>query len=331
VLLARRGSARLEVGDLRHARIASDPPARTPGRSRAFIKVQDGCQHRCAFCIVPHARGESRSLDPLRVVDQVRGLVDGGHTEVTLTGVDLGHYGADLVPRTSLAALLRALVDIPGLRWLRLSSMLPAYFTGDVLDIVTSAPTIAPHFHVPLQSGSDRVLRAMRRPYTVAMYRAVVERLARAIPRLGLGADVIAGFPSEGTDDAAATQALIEALPFTYLHVFPYSDRNGTEAVTRPGHIDRATSAHRAARLRAVGAAKALAFRQALVGRTEDVLVLETRDRATGGLVGLTGNYVEVVFEGPDALMRRTARVRLLAADAGVRGELVGSAERVPA
>lgn len=331
VLLARRGSARLEVGDLRHARIASDPPARAPGRSRAFIKVQDGCQHRCAFCIVPHARGESRSLDPLRVVDQVRGLVDGGHTEVTLTGVDLGHYGADLVPRTSLAALLRALVDIPGLRWLRLSSMLPAYFTGDVLDIVTSAPTIAPHFHVPLQSGSDRVLRAMRRPYTVAMYRAVVERLARAIPRLGLGADVIAGFPGEGTDDAAATQGLIEALPFTYLHVFPYSDRNGTEAVTRPGHIDRATSAHRAARLRAVGAAKALAFRQALVGRTEDVLVLETRDRATGGLVGLTGNYVEVVFEGPDALMRRTARVRLLAADAGVRGELVGSAERVPA
>jgi len=250
---------------------------------------------------------------------------------VTLTGVDLGHYGADLVPRTSLAALLRALVDIPGLRWLRLSSMLPAYFSDDVLDIVTSAPTIAPHFHVPLQSGSDRVLRAMRRPYTVAMYRAVVERLARAIPRLGLGADVIAGFPGERTDDAAATQALIEALPFTYLHVFPYSDRNGTEAVTRPGHIDRATIAHRAARLRAVGAAKALAFRQALVGRTEDVLVLETRDRATGGLVGLTGNYVEVVFEGPDALMRRTACVRLLAADAGLRGELAGSAERVPA
>src|SRR5262249_8283269 len=146
-------------------------------------------------------------------------------------------------------------------------------------------------------------------PYTVAMYRAGVERLARAIPRLGLGADVIAGFPGERTDDAAATHTLIEALPFTYLHVFPYSDRHRTAAVTRRGHIDRATIAHRAARLRAVGAAKALAFRQALVGRTEDVLVLETRDRATGGLVGLTGNYVEVVFEGPDALMRRTARV----------------------
>ena len=331
VLLARRGPARLEVGDVRHARIALDPPARALGRSRAFLKVQDGCQHRCAFCIVPHARGESRSLEPLRVVDQVRGLLEAGHAEVTLTGVDLGHYGADLVPRTSLAALLRALVDVPGLRWLRLSSMLPAYFTEDVLEIVTGAPAIAPHFHVPLQSGSDRVLRAMRRPYTVAMYRAVVERLTRAIPRLGLGADVIAGFPGERADDAAATQAVVEALPFTYLHVFPYSDRNGTEAVTRPAHVDRATVARRAARLRAGGTAKAVAFRQALVGRTEDVLVLETRDRATGGLVGLTGNYVEVVFEGPNALMRRVARVRLVAADAGVRGELVTSAERAPA
>jgi threonylcarbamoyladenosine tRNA methylthiotransferase MtaB len=331
VLVAGRGPARVEVGDLRRARIAVDPPARAPGRSRAFVKVQDGCQHRCAFCIVPHARGESRSIDLVRVVEQVQALVEAGHAEVTLTGVDLGHYGADLVPRTSLAALLPRLVDIPGLRWLRLSSMLPAYFTDDVLDVVTGAPAIAPHFHVPLQSGSDRVLRAMRRPYTVAMYRAVVERLAGAVPRLGLGADVIAGFPGERADDAAATEALIEALPFTYLHVFPYSDRNGTEAVTRSGHVDRATVARRAARLRARGAAKALTFRQALVGRTEEVLVLETRDRATGDLVGLTGNYVEVVFEGPDTLMRRVVRVRLDHADAGVRGELVESIEGVPA
>src|SRR5262249_47421041 len=243
----------------------------------------------------------------------------------------LGHYGADLTPRASLAALLRALVDVPGLRWLRLSSMLPEYFTDDVLEIVTSAPAIAPHFHVPLQSGSDRVLRAMRRPYTVGMYRAVVERLACAIPRLGLGADVIAGFPGERAEDAAATEALIEALPFTYLHVFPYSDRTGTEAVTRPEHVDRAMVGRRAARLRALGTAKAVGFRQMMVGRTEDVLVLETRDRATEGLVGLTGKYVESVFEGPDALMRRVVRVRVVAADVGVRGELVTSAEHRPA
>jgi threonylcarbamoyladenosine tRNA methylthiotransferase MtaB len=326
VLRAPRGAARVEVGDLRSARIADvESPARVIGRSRAFVKVQDGCQHRCAFCIVPRARGASRSLEPKRVVDQVRLLVEAGHAEITLTGIDLGHYGADLVPRTSLAALLRELVAIDGLRWLRLSSMLPAYFTEDVFDVVASAPAIAPHFHVPLQSGSDRVLRVMRRPYNVVRYRAVVERLAAAIPMLGFGADIIAGFPGESDADAAATEALIEALPFTYLHVFPYSDRQGTEAAGRPGHVDRATIARRAARLRAIGAAKAAAFRQRLVGRTEDVLVLETRDRASGALVGLTGSYVEVAFDGPDALMRRVARVRITGAEPRLRAELATS------
>jgi threonylcarbamoyladenosine tRNA methylthiotransferase MtaB len=140
---------------------------------------------------------------------------------------------------------------------------------------------------------------------------------------MGLGADVIAGFPGETDEDAAATEALIEALPFTYLHVFPYSDRKGTEAAARAAHVDRATIARRAARLRALGAAKAAAFRRALVGRTEDVLVLEARDAATRGLVGLTGNYVEVIFDGPDALMRRIARLRVAGAGAQVRGEIV--------
>lgn len=324
VLRTPRTAARVEVGDLRDARIAEvEAPARVVGRSRAFVKVQDGCQHRCAFCIVPRARGASRSLDPKRAVDQVRLLVESGHPEITLTGIDLGHYGADLLPRTSLAALLRELVTIDGLRWLRLSSLLPAYFSNELLDVLTTAPAIAPHFHVPLQSGSDRVLRAMRRPYRVAMYRAVVERLARATPVLGLGADVIAGFPGESEADAAATEALIDELPFTYLHVFPYSDRQGTEAAARPGHVDRATITRRAARLRALGAAKAAAFRQRLVGRTEDVLVLETRDRTSGALVGLTGSYVEVPFEGPDTLMRRVARVHLSGHDEQLRGTLV--------
>ncbi len=323
ILSAPRGRTRIEIGDLRGARVStSDLPVRAFGRSRAFVKVQDGCQHRCAFCIVPQARGASRSLGREHVVAQVRRLVDAGHPEITLTGVDLGHYGADLVPRTSLAALLRDLADIRGLRWLRLSSMLPAYFTDELLDLLTSAPAIAPHLHVPLQSGSNRVLRAMRRPYSVAMYRALIERLAGAIPRLGLGADVIAGFPGETDDDAHATEALIDELPFTYLHVFPYSDRNGTEAVARGGKVDGATIAERAARLRQLGAAKAQAFRRSLVGRTEDVLVLQTRDRATGGLVGLTGSYVEVVFDGTDAEIRRVARVRVTGVNGTVRGEL---------
>ncbi len=314
---ARGPVPRLEVTDVAAARL--DPVALRPhlnGRARAFVKVQDGCRHRCAFCIVPFARGASRSLDPASVEDQVRALVEGGHPEIVLTGVDLGHYGADLVPRASLAALLARLGEVRGLRWLRLSSMLPAYFTEEVLAIVTSSPVIAPHFHVPLQSGSDRVLRRMRRPYTAATYRRVIERLAAAIPRLGLGADVLVGFPGETAEDFAATRALVEALPFSYLHVFPYSERRGTEAARLPARVPSRVVAERAKILREMSAAQARRFRAAMVGRTEDALVLETIDPASGALTALTGNFVEVTFAGPDRLRRRLARVRVTAAGA---------------
>ena len=312
------------VGDLAAAPLVpADAPSRSSGRARAFVKVQDGCQHRCAFCIVPFARGASRSVAPAAVLDQVRALVALGHLEVVLTGIDLGHYGADLVPRASLAVLVRALAAIDGLRWLRLSSVLPAYLSPELLDALCSSPVVAPHFHVPLQSGSDRVLRAMRRPYTVAMYRRVIDRLGAAFPRLGLGADVLVGFPGETEADFAATMALAQALPFTYLHVFPYSARRGTDAAAHAGQVDAATLTRRAASLRAVGEAKAAAFRRSLGGRIEDVLVLERRARGSGDLVGLTGHYAEVRFAGPDALMRRLARVKITEADGrGLLGRL---------
>jgi len=306
---------RVHVTDIAHA----PPPDATPivrisGRSRAFLKVQDGCQHRCAFCIVPLARGASRSLDPKRVLDQAQRLVEAGHPELVLTGIDLGHYGADLLPRTSLAALLRRLAEIPGLRWIRLSSLLPAYFTPELVEVVTATPTIAPHFHIPLQSGSDRVLRRMRRPYDTRMYRTLVERLAAARPRLGLGADVIAGFPGETDPDFAETIALVRDLPFSYLHVFPYSARRGTEAARLGGQVDARLITRRSRALRELGRAKNAEFRRGLVGVVEDVLVLETRERGTGWLVGLTGNYVEVAFPGPAALVREIVRVHLTAA-----------------
>ena len=316
-LLEGAGAARTHVSDIKRARINETAPvARWHGRSRAFLKIQDGCQHRCAFCVVPLARGASRSLDPKVVLDQARLLVEAGHLEIVLTGVDLGHYGADLVPRTTLAALLRSLVEIPGLRWVRLSSLLPAYFTPELIEIVTGSPLVAPHLHIPLQSGSARVLRLMRRPYDARMYRALIERLVAARPGLGLGADVIAGFPGESESDFAETMACVEALPFSYLHVFPYSPRRGTEAVGLGGELDPRTIARRSRTLRELGRAKSDAFRRRLVGSSQDVLVLETRERATGALVGLTGNYVEVAFDGPDGLMRTFARVQVTGADA---------------
>ena len=328
---AGQAADRVHVSDIGEVRAIEVTPAaeRPAGRSRAFLKVQDGCQHRCAFCVVPLARGASRSLDPAAVLDQARRLVEAGHPELVLTGVDLGHYGADLTPRTSLAALVRSLGEIPGLHWVRLSSLLPAYFTPELVDVVTTSPKVAPHFHIPLQSGSDRVLRAMRRPYNSAMYRAIVERLAAAYPRLGLGADLIAGFPGETDADFAGTVAFVGAMPFSYLHVFPYSSRTGTEAASFAKRLDARTITTRSSALRDIGSAKSEEFRRAMVGHVEDVLVLETVDRATGGLVGLSGNFVEVVFAGPRNIVGTVVTARVTGVEGNrTLGGLVGAVGR---
>jgi threonylcarbamoyladenosine tRNA methylthiotransferase MtaB len=317
--LVKRPRPAVAVADIREARAMPIAPialgnsmiGRTSGRSRAFVKIQDGCQHRCAFCIVPAARGGSRSQEPKVVLDQVRALAEAGYADVTLTGVDIGHYGWDLYPRTSLAALVRSLAGVDGLRWLRLSSVLPSYFTADLIDAVTTLPVVAPHLHLPLQSGSDRVLRLMRRPYHTGMYRDLVHRLAAGMPGLGLGADVIVGHPGETDEDFEATLALVDALPFSYLHVFAYSDRKGTEAARRPGHVPAAVIRERSQRLRRLGREKSHAFRRALVGRARQVLVLDAPDRPTGLLAGLTSNYVEVLFSGPEGLGRRMATVEI--------------------
>ena len=315
--LVKRARPTVRVGDIGAARAVPIAPfARVAGRSRAFVKIQDGCQHRCAFCIVPAARGRSRSQEPKVVLDQVRALAAAGYLDITLTGVDIGHYGWDLYPRTTLAALLRTLAEVGGLRWLRLSSVLPSYFTPELVEAVTTLPVMAPHLHLPLQSGSDRVLRLMRRPYHTGMYRALVDRLAAAIPGLGLGADVIVGHPGEGPEDFEATLRLVEALPFSSLHVFSYSDRKGTEAARRPDHVPAVAIRERSRRLRQLGAKKSLAFRRGLVGGRREAVVLEARDRRTGLLAGLTDNYVEVLFEGPDTLGRRVVPLTITEARA---------------
>lgn len=312
--LVKRARPAVAVADIRAARgVPVAPPARAIGRSRAFVKIQDGCQHRCAFCIVPAARGGSRSQEPKVILDRVRALAEAGHPDVTLTGVDIGHYGWDLYPRTTLVALLRSLAEVGGLRWLRLSSVLPSYFTPELIDAVTTLPVVAPHLHLPLQSGSDRVLRLMRRPYHTRMYRELVDRLASAIPGLGLGADVIVGHPGETDADFEATLALVDALPFSYLHVFAYSDRKGTEAARRPEHVGPALIRERSRRLRELGAEKSLAFRRGMIGSRREALVLESRDRRSGLLSGLTANYVEVLFDGPDTLGRRLVPLEIRA------------------
>jgi len=325
--LVKGAAPEVSVADIQTARAVPVAPfARVTGRSRAFVKVQDGCQHRCAFCIVPMARGVSRSQEPKVVLDQIQMLIEAGYREVTLTGVDIGHYGWDLVPRTSLAALVRRAVELPGLRWLRLSSVLPAYFTAELFEVVTGSPAVAPHLHLPLQSGSDRVLRLMRRPYNARRYRDLVERLTQAVPSLGLGTDIIVGHPGERDEDFQQTVEVVGALPFSYLHVFPYADRKGTEATRLPARVPPRVLRERSRALRSLGREKNLAFRRGLLGQRRPVLVLGERDRDSGLRCGLTSNYVEVLFAGPEELTRELVEVRITeVTDARTLGALEGS------
>ena len=306
LVLGNRGKAAVfehldEGGRPRAGRLAAGPrawPAPAPfvpirafaGHTRAFVKIQDGCDARCAYCIVPQARGGNRSLPAADALAQVGALVEAGYSEVVLTGVHLGTWGCDLDPRDTLAALLARLVVLPGLGRLRLSSVEPTEFTPELLQLLASSPAICPHLHVPLQSGAASVLRAMGRPYGPAQFAQLVERLAATLPDPGIGADVIAGFPGESERDFEETAALVRSLPLTYLHVFPYSPRPGTRAAAMAGQVAPTERERRAALLREIGRGKAAAFQGRHVGRTVRALVEGRPGRAHA----LTGNYLKV-------------------------------------
>lgn len=245
----------------------------TAGRTRAFLKVQDGCDARCAFCIVPIARGRSRSLAPTDAVARLRALAAEGYREVTLTGIHLGDYGRDLDPPTDLVALLTALLDADAVPRLRLSSLFPGHLSSVLVDLLAGASALVPHVHLSLQSGDDGVLARMRRPYRRREVEAALERLVVRVPSVGLGADLIAGFPGETAAALEATASLVERYPFGYLHVFPYSPRPGTAAARGGGDLPGAEVRRRAARLRAIGAERRAAWHRRALGRTLEVLV----------------------------------------------------------
>lgn len=275
-------------------RPAFAPVTAFAGHTRAFVKIQDGCDAGCAYCIVPQARGPNRSLPAAEVLARVTELVAAGYRELVLTGVHLGTWGCDLNPAQTLAGLLARLIAIPGLERLRLSSIEPAEFTPELLDLIAAAPVLCPHLHIPLQSGSAAVLRSMRRPYGPEVFARVVERLARALPDPGLGADVIAGFPGEREADFEESVSLIRSLPLTYLHVFPFSPRPGTPAAGMDNQVPAAERDRRAGVLRELGREKASAFRERHVGRMVRALIQGQPGRKRGATHGLTGNYLTV-------------------------------------
>lgn len=296
---------------------------RRAGATRGWLKVQDGCDRKCSFCATRLARGPSRSRTPDKVVEEARVLAR-THPELVVTGVHIGHYGRDLEPRTSLTSLARRLLEeVPGPRF-RLGSIEATEIDDGMIRLLAeSGGRLAPHLHMPLQSGADSVLRAMRRWHTRDDYRRRAFRIAEAVSPLGLGADVITGFPGETDADHAQSRALVEELPFTYLHVFPYSVRQGTAAAGLPDRVPHRVSTERSEELRALAAKKGVEHAKRRGGGRAEV-VLE----GTGG-TALTGDYLRVKTLPPKSAKPSVLhRGRLTSDGAAVRLAPPGLAHR---
>src|SRR6266403_1665636 len=267
--------------------------------TRPTLKIQDGCNSRCSYCVIPFVRGRSRSLPPETVLQEIQRLAEAGYREIVLSGINLGTYGRDLSPRVEFEELLRRILGETSVERLRISSIEPLDVTQDLVNLFASTHRLAQHFHMPLQSASDLILAAMHRWYRAEHYARRVELIRERLPHAAIGADVITGFPGESEDDHAATLAFIERLPFTYLHVFSFSKRPGTKAGTLSNEVPGAVIKRRARELRALGEAKAAAFRQSQLGCTLRVLALIPGDRNAGAYTpALSSNFLRVRLQG---------------------------------
>jgi threonylcarbamoyladenosine tRNA methylthiotransferase MtaB len=270
--------------------------------TRPTLKIQDGCNSRCSYCVIPFVRGKSRSLPPDTVIQEIQRLSEAGYREIVLSGINLGTYGRDLSPRVEFEDLLRRILGETAVERLRISSIEPLDVTQDLVDLFASTDRVAQHFHMPLQSGSDRILAAMHRWYRAEHYARRVELIHERLPHAAIGGDVITGFPGETEDDHAATLGFIERLPFAYLHVFSFSKRPGTKAAALSNEVPSATIKRRARELRALGEKKAAAFRHSQLGRTLRVLTLRSSDGADGShedtTPALSSNYLKLCLSG---------------------------------
>jgi threonylcarbamoyladenosine tRNA methylthiotransferase MtaB len=303
---------RIAADDLRTARRVTTLGADSfAGQTRAFLKIQEGCDLFCTFCIVPFSRGRSRSVPPRQVLEQLRRLAARGFQEVVLTGVHLGGYGPDLEPRIDLCDLLEMILEQPPVPRLRLSSIDPPEVTPRLLDLLVRAGALCPHLHIPVQAGEDDVLRRMRRKYDTQQLRDLGAEIRARLPEAAVGTDVIAGFPGETEAQFDAGIRLLEELPLTYFHVFPYSRRSGTTAAKLAQPVPPAEIKRRALCLRTLGERRRGDFARTFVGRTLPVLVEHTPARH-GWLKGYSRNYQRVEFPGPPTLANQEVMVRIV-------------------
>lgn len=290
------------------------------GRTRAYLKVQDGCDLSCSYCIIPGVRGRSRSIPAAEVESSLHRLVEAGFSEVVLTGVNTGAWGRDLPGSPRLLDLLTRLVAVPDLGRLRLNSLEPRSISTELIDFLASEPRLADHLQIPLQSGSDRILAGMRRNYRRDFYLDLLTRLTASIPDIGLGADVIVGFPGETEADFRHTEELIRQSPLSYLHVFSYSARPGTDAASLATVVPPKIIKDRAHHLRELAMKKGTAFRRRFVGRTVQAVTLDAVS-SDGRIRALTGNFFEVLLPPKSVNSNRLIHVRITAVDStGVQG-----------
>jgi len=260
----------------------------TAGRTALTLRVQTGCDEACSYCIIPSTRGLGRSHPLADVVRDVQRAVDAGYKEIAITGVHLGSYGRDLTDGSSLATLVRRLSEWPADVLFRVSSLEPMDCSQEIVEMAASSQRIAPHFHLPLQHGSDAMLRAMRRPYTVSFYRGLVDRIKSVLPHASIGSDIIVGFPGETPSHFTEMRSALEELPLTHLHVFPYSDRPGTDASRLSPKVHGRDVRERGREARAIGERMSRRFRESQVGRILRGLSVDD------GRSIVTGNYLKL-------------------------------------
>jgi threonylcarbamoyladenosine tRNA methylthiotransferase MtaB len=295
-------------------------------RTRAFLKIQDGCSNSCSYCIVPQVRGPGRSLPLAEVLRQAAARAQSGYRELVLTGIHLGAYGADLHPAQSLCDLLAVLAADNSLSEtrIRLSSIEPQEFSDELIALLARAAQACPHLHIPLQSGDETVLQNMNRNYTPAFFRELIEKLVSALPRVNIGVDVIAGFPGETDAQFQNTLHFIQELPIGYLHVFPYSRRPGTPAASFSRQVLEKIKKERTSLLREESAKKKRRFYSSFLQQELQVLIEGRRDRASGLLKGFSRNYIPVLVAGGNKLIGQEITVRVTKVqDNGVYGEKV--------
>lgn len=278
-------------------------------RTRAFLKIQDGCDYKCSFCTIPLARGLSRSNSPIEVIKHFTNLVKNGYKEIILTGVNVGDYGSSI--STNLYNLLLKLVEIPGEFRIRISSIEPNLLTDEIIDLIATNEKMCNHLHIPLQSGSDKVLKVMQRRYNTSFYVDAIEKAVSKIKNVGIGVDVIVGFPGETEEDFLQTHNFIRELPVSYLHVFTYSERPDTKALTIKEKVDVAERKRRNHILRILSEKKRKEFYSSMEGKSLDVLF--EGENNNGEIKGFASNYVRVALPFDPAFINSVQQVQITA------------------